>query len=214
MDMNNKFQRVFMKWLPLAIVTIVLAGTVYVAIQQNYRMSANDPQIQVAEDVAEAITSGTAAPDSIVPAAPTADMTKSLSTFLIIYSASGTPVGGSVALDGKIPTPPAGVFDNVKKHGQERLTWQPKAGVRMATVIVSFAGPESGYVLVGRSLEEVEARIMQLGLLVGLGTLVALILSFLAMFFMAGAGHGHAHEHHHDHEVPGLSGHNHNDSAV
>ncbi len=36
----------------LAIVTIVIA-LVYAAVQQNYRMAANDPQVQIARDAAE-----------------------------------------------------------------------------------------------------------------------------------------------------------------
>ena len=101
-------------------------------------------------------SAGQAPPDSIVPAQPTADMAKSLSTFLAIYNATGTPIGSSVSLDGKLPVPPSGVFDSVKLHGEDRFTWQPKPGLRLAAVVTQYSGPQSGFVLVGRSLREVE----------------------------------------------------------
>ena len=47
-------------WLPLGLVTLILCGLVNLAVQQNYRMSANDPQIQIAEDVADAVSQGKA----------------------------------------------------------------------------------------------------------------------------------------------------------
>ncbi len=42
-------------WLPLAIVITALSGFIYLVGQQNLRMSANDPQIQLSEDTANQI---------------------------------------------------------------------------------------------------------------------------------------------------------------
>lgn len=141
---QNVWRKAFISWLPLGIVIVFFSGLVYVAVQQNYRSAANDPQIQVAEDVAFAVSHGQAPPDQIVPAAPTADIAQSLSTFLAIYSATGTPIGASVALDGKLPVPPSGVFDAVKQHGDDRFTWQPKPGLRFAAVMTQYSGPALG----------------------------------------------------------------------
>jgi hypothetical protein len=146
-------------------------------------MSANDPQIQIAEDIADAITTGKAQPDSIVSPEPTADITSSLATFAAIYSATGTPIGSSVSLDGKLPTLPSGVFDNAKLHKEDRLTWQPKAGVRIAAVVVYFGGSNPGFVLAGRSLKEIEIRESQILLLSGLAGIIALVLTFIVMLF-------------------------------
>src|SRR5689334_10836553 len=107
MEQQNVWQKTFFNWVPLGAAVVIMSGLVYGAVQQTYRQGANDPQIQVAEDVVTAINQGSASPESIVPPQPTADMAGSLSTFLLIYNATGTPVGGSVALNGKIPTPPA-----------------------------------------------------------------------------------------------------------
>src|SRR5579863_675056 len=151
MNENKRFQQAFKAWLPFAVIIVIFSGLVYAAVQQNYRTSANDPQIQVAEDIAGAISQGQAAPDTIVPANPTVDMTQSLSAFVIIYSSTSSPIGGSVALDGKIPSLPAGVADYAALHGQDRFTWEPKPGVRIAAVVSHFTGPVSGFVLAGRS---------------------------------------------------------------
>jgi len=42
-------------WVPLAVVATVMAGMVYGVAQQVLRQSANDPQIQLAGDVADAL---------------------------------------------------------------------------------------------------------------------------------------------------------------
>ena len=212
---KNLVRSVFISWLPLGVAIVIFSGLVYAAVQQNYRMSANDPQIQVAEDVALAVTTGQATPDSIVPAAPTADMAKSLSTFLAIYTATGTPIGSSVALDGKLPVPPSGVFDSVKQHGEDRFTWEPKSGLRIAAVMTQYSGPQSGFILVGRSLREVEIREANLELMAAVAGVAALLITFLLMLYFAkmaapdnssaeaesekAAGPEHHHEHHEHH---------------
>lgn len=75
------FLKALLSWLPLAAAIVVMSGLIYVAVQQNYRMSANDPQIQVAEDIAAAIDQGTP-PDSIVSPNPTVDLSSTLATFV------------------------------------------------------------------------------------------------------------------------------------
>lgn len=175
----------FCHWLPFAAIILIFSGLTYVAIQQNYRLSANDPQIQIAEDIASAITQGKAPPESIVPANPSEDIAASLATFVAIYNATGTPIGSSVMLDGNLPSLPAGVLDAVKQRGEKRFTWQPKPKVRIAAVITSFTGTQSGFVLAGRSLKEVEARIKQLTIMTASATALALILTYLLIFLMA-----------------------------
>ena len=44
-----------------------------------------------------------------------------------------------------------------KQKGENRLTWQPEAQVRLATVVVPF---NNGYVLVARNMREIEIRIL------------------------------------------------------
>ncbi len=143
-------------WLPLAVVITALCGLVYVSVQQSLRHGANDPQIQMAEDAARALGNGTSL-ESIAPAAQV-DMNKSLAAFLIIYDADGRPQAGSGLLDGSLPGIPKGVLDYAGQNGQNRVSWQPEDGVRIAAVVVPY---EDGFVLAGRSLREVEKRELQ-----------------------------------------------------
>lgn len=119
----------FIAWIPIGVTITGLSGLAYLVTQQNIRLTANDPQIQIAEDVTNAIGSGTS-PDSIVPPTPGSDMSKGLGAYVIIYKDSGDVVGSSVQLDNQVPKLPSGVLQNVAKNGEERFTWEPKKGVR------------------------------------------------------------------------------------
>lgn len=180
---TSHFRSAFESWLPLALVTVIMTGLFYVGTQQSYRQSANDPQIQIAQDVAAALTTGQASPEAVVPPTPTTEIIPSLSTFVAIYSATGTPIGSSAALDGKLPVLPAGVFSFAQKFGENRFTWQPKANTRFAAVVVYFSGKSSGYVMAARSLREVELREKQSVILAGTAGMVALILSYGIIYY-------------------------------
>jgi hypothetical protein len=146
------------RWLiPVTIVTM-LSGLIYVTVQQNYRMSFNDPQIQLAEDAVNDLSIGKSA-DLIVPAVPV-DISKSLTPFLVIYDQAGNPIAGSGQLHGKLPSLPGGVLDYTKTHDDNRLTWQPEKGIRNAIVVKQYKEPsgKTGYVMAGRSMRELEKR--------------------------------------------------------
>jgi hypothetical protein len=100
------------------------------------------------------------------------DIAHSLSPFLIVYNDQGQPLGSNAQLNGQTPTPPAGVFEHVRQHGEERFSWQPVLGrdhgVRIAAVLERVTGPQPGFVLAGRNMREVEAREAQVGQLAGL----------------------------------------------
>jgi hypothetical protein len=167
-------------WLPLAIVASGLCFFTYVAVQQNYRMSANDPQVELAQNDAAALSAGTS-PEQIVPST-SVEIGKSLSTFTLIFDANGNVLASSALLDGKTPSIPAGSLTAALKTGENRVTWQPRTGLRFATVIDAYTSPAGkGYVLVGRSLREAEARIDNLTLMLTLTWLAALIASFVAV---------------------------------
>lgn len=174
-------------WLPIAVVATLLGGLIYVVVQQDIRLGANDPQISIAEGVAAALRAGIN-PQNIVGNQST-DISKSLDPFVIIFDESGNPLASSADLDGKTPTPPRGVFEYTKDHGDDRFTWQPKPGVRIAAVAAYYSGgnstsTKSGFVLAGRSLREIEKRVDSLGLQVLTGWLVTLILSYLSFFLI------------------------------
>ena len=171
--------RVVAHWLPLAVTATLLAGLAYLAVQQAIRLGANDPQVQIAEDTAAALADGTAA--TALVGERKVDLSASLAGFVIVFDEAGRPLAGSAELDGRLPLPPPGVFDQARRAGQNRFTWQPGPGVRTAAVLVHHAGARSGFVLAGRSLREAEARIDTVTLLVGVLWLATLGGSLVAV---------------------------------
>ena len=161
----DKFKRMLKLWLPLAFVLTAAAGMVYVGIQQDTRHSADDPQIQLSEDAARALAAGKS-PETVAP--PLAiDIGQSIAPFVIVFDASGKAVASSGLLHGQLPSMPLGVFDAVRAQGEDRITWQPEPGVRIATVVNAYSGTPPGFVMAGRSLRETERQVDQLGLLIG-----------------------------------------------
>ncbi len=165
---------VFRTWLPLAIVTTMLCGLLYAAVQYNVRSGANDPQIQMAEDAATDLQNNKI-PDQIIPQSKI-DISKSLAPFMIIYNQQGQILSSSANLYGKNPILPEGVLVDTKNKGETRFTWQPSVGVRSAVVVKYFGGPNPGFVLAGRSLREIEKREDYILKEVVLGYLVILFL--------------------------------------
>jgi hypothetical protein len=165
-------------WLILFAVITGLLGTIYLGLQQNYRLSANDPQIQMSEDLSRKLENGEQ--DVVLVSKNYVDIASSLSTFIIVYDEFGRVSNSNARLDGKVPEVPKGVLNYVKVYGQRKVTWSPAPGVRIAAVINKFNGTKSGYVLVGRSLREVEKRIDLLTFQVGVGYFVTIFtISFL-----------------------------------
>jgi hypothetical protein len=165
-------------FIPLAVAITCLCGLVYLTAQQNYRMSANDPQIQISEDVARALSNG-AKPDDIIGARKV-DIAKSLAPFVIIYDNTEKMTTSNAALDDKNPELASGVLGFAKSNKQNRLTWQPKEGVRIAAVVTRFDGTSSGFVLAGRNMREVEIREDRLFLHVFAAWLITMAATFLA----------------------------------
>jgi hypothetical protein len=147
---------VLRRWLPLAATIAALCLLVFTTVQQSHRSGANDPQIQLAEDAARALESGTAV-QSVLPQVKV-ELERGLGPFVLVYDAQGAPVAGSGTLHGRLAAPPRGVFEFVRANREERVTWQPERGVRIASVVRRTAAPFVGFVLAGRSLREVEER--------------------------------------------------------
>lgn len=159
--------------LVLAGISTVLALALYAIPQQVLRQGLNDPQIQLADDLAARLEQG-AAPADAVPAG-SVDMARSLAPFVIVYDDQGRPLASQALLNGAIPAPPQGVFDYVRQHGQERVSWQPVLGnlrgVRIASIVQRVNGAHPGFVLAGRNMREVEAREDQVAHMAGLAWL-------------------------------------------
>jgi hypothetical protein len=179
---RRTLRRAALLLVPFAVVATGLAGTIYLVAQQGLRSGADSPQLQLAEDAAAALDAGSLPTAVTGPA--TVDVGQSLAPFVVVFDASGRPLGSSGTLDGADPAPPRGVLDHAAAGVPNRVTWQPRAGVRIATVTVRWRG---GTVLAGRSLREVERLEDQALLLTGLGwagTLVALAVACLLVAWL------------------------------
>jgi hypothetical protein len=161
----HRFGWLLHRWLALAAIATALSGLVSLVTQQMWRQMANDPQIQMARDAAAMLEHGLPV-DAVVPRTRI-DMERSLAPFLTVFSDAGLVLASSGRLHDQLRVVPAGVLSHVREHGEERITWRPEPGVRIAAVIVRQAGPPAGFVLAGRSLRETEQRIGQFQGLVG-----------------------------------------------
>src|ERR1044072_1757415 len=146
----------FITHFAMFLIVTVLCGLIYVTVQHSLRSGANDPQLQIALDMKDAIetnqsTSKWMAGDSI-------DISKSLSVFKTLYNKNGEPIQSTGFLEGQYPRMPKGVFDFTANHNEDVLTWQPRQDVRLAMVVECVKAPSAGFVAVGRSLKEVEER--------------------------------------------------------
>ncbi|HVW12619.1 MAG TPA: hypothetical protein VHB54_02285 [Mucilaginibacter sp.] len=173
----NRYATIFRNWFSYAAMITLVCGIVYVTVQQSYRMSANDPQFQVAEDTAVALDKG-ADPKTLTGTSDGVEISQSLALWLIIYDMQGNVAATSARLDGAAPQFPKGVLDHTRSKGANAVTWQPRPGLRQATVTV---GAKDYTVVAGRSLRLTEERISLLGSQVLFGW----VLSVLAMLVVA-----------------------------
>jgi heme exporter protein D len=200
----NILWRTFWAWLPLAITIVGLCMLVYATVQQNFRQSLNDPQIQMAEDAAQVLAQG-GQPASVVPPG-VIDIGKSLAPWIGVYTNSFEPLETNGTLYGKQPMPPKGVFEAAKEGlpamvghhlatdippNENRISWQPNCGigtfanecVRQALVIVAVTRASSTmYVVAGRNMREVEEREGRLSQMTFLTMFVLLAATLVAVF--------------------------------
>ena len=147
----------------LAGISTILALALYAIPQQVLRQGANDPQIAMASDLAVylnqyGVNDGLRQGPLTLHGSAIVDMANSLSPFLVVYDDEGRALGSTGQLGGQTPAPPKGVFDYVRSHGEERVSWQPRHDVRIAAVVERVGGAQPGFVLAGRNMREVEAR--------------------------------------------------------
>lgn len=164
-------------WIAAALLVSGVYVTIYAAVQHVLRAGADDPQVQLAEDTAVRLSQGHPAASLV---GDDVDVAMSLAPFLIVYDPSGAALASSARLDGHTPSLPQGVLHDATPDHENRLTWQPRRGVRLASVVV--ATPQ-GYVLAGRSMREVERRENNTEGLIGAAWLLSLVLLALTFVF-------------------------------
>ena len=116
------------------------------------------------------------------------DIAGSLSPFIVVYDKNGAALASDGLLDGRPPMLPAGVLEAATATGRDAVTWQPREGVRVATVTIPWDG---GTVTAGRSLRLVEERESAEMLIVAaawVATLVGLVVASLMAAWLWPAG--------------------------
>jgi hypothetical protein len=166
--------------LAAAVVTTVLIMVIYISVQQNYRMDANDPQVAIANNIGTCLDNG----ESVQPylAKTDVDIKNDLSPFVCLLDAKGQVVNSTATLDGHLIHLPSGLFDHVNKNGEEQVTWQPRKDVRIALVVNKVHANNIAFVAVGRSLKETELRVSNLGWICLIGWIICigmLVIHFL-----------------------------------
>jgi Na+-translocating ferredoxin:NAD+ oxidoreductase RnfG subunit len=171
----SNFRTVIIFLLLVALITVIF-GTIYATVKQTYRNNANDPQVEVVDQVASLIEQDIPL-DAILGGSDQVDMSKSLGLFVMIFDKDKKLISASAQLDGQTPTPPDNTFERAKQDGENRFTWEPKDGVRIAAVLKAV--DDKGYVLAGRSLREVENRQQDLIRIILISWIVAIPLALL-----------------------------------
>ncbi len=172
-------------WLLLSLLATIFALLIYIVVQQQLRLGANDVPLQLAEDTATSLSQGQNQTDTLLP--QQVNIAASLAPFVVIYDESGRPISGSGQLHGQLPALPNGVFAYARRHSDDRITWQPEAGVRVASVVKHFDGSTSGFVMAGQSLREVEKRENLLTFQVLGGWITALLATYLSVAILSQA---------------------------
>ena len=161
-------------WIVGAFAVTVAIAAVYLGLQQLNRSAADDAGDRLASQVTSAGGGGGAdGGGGGAGAAAHVDLATSLAPFFVVYDRSGVPVSGTGYLDGRLARIPAGVVRTALAEGVDRVTWQPRPGLRFATVAQKDG---DRVVVAGQSLRPAEDRIDRLGLMLVVGWIAAVFL--------------------------------------
>lgn len=177
--MNRLFGNPLVRaWLAIAGVAALAIGASYAMVQQSTRLSADDLPLTTSQLAKQELQNGSDAKD-VVPTLKT-DLRYDASVFMIITDNSEHVIASSAVLDGQTPLPPRNVFDFTATHGSDHFTWEPAAGVRLATRVTKYGtAPNNGFIITGQSLQPFEDRISTYGWIALAGWLASVAWSFL-----------------------------------
>lgn len=176
--------RRFAPWLLSAVLLTLVCDLSAILVHQTFRQGANDPQIQIAEDMASAFANNQFTDEIIkssfqefMPTKTQVNIATSLSPWIQIYTEGGEVMESSAVVTEAQTTPkiPKGIFETVQKKGEDRITWQPKKGIRQAIVVTKFSGLKNGYIVAGRSLFEVEKRLVNMNWIIAIAWAVMMM---------------------------------------
>ncbi len=159
----------------VALVSVLFISICYSA-RTVFRQQANDPQIEVTEQVAGIVRQGVPI-DAIVSSAEQIDLNSSKALFVMIFDNERSLAGSSAQLNGEAPSVPSEVFDKTNEMGEYRFDFEPSENLKFAGVMKKI--DDSAYVLAGRSLSEMETRAAALEQPLWIGWIISVLLSLL-----------------------------------
>jgi hypothetical protein len=148
-----------------ALAVSVIFASIYIVAQNAQRQWADDAPLRLASEIAHDPLSYAEAHQDRV------ELESSLGSFWVLYNTQGEAIAGSGYLAGELARIPSGVLDVARQSGSNRVSWQPSAGLRFATIEVAT---EDGVVMTGQSLAPSEERTEGMGMLVAIGWAVSI----------------------------------------
>jgi hypothetical protein len=152
-------------------------GLVYLVSQQTLRLNANAVPNQIAVDTSIKLEKSSNTQELI--SEQSLDISKSQGAFVMVYDSNKNLIATTGMLGSIKPTYPSGVLDYLDKHNEDRVTWQPEDKLRFATVGIKY---KNGYIVAAQSLSETEKTIQQIGYIVLLAWLSAIVFQAIILF--------------------------------
>lgn len=160
----------------LVLLITVIFGAIFGTGQQVLRGDSDYPQVEVVQQVQGIIEQGVPL-DVIVNSEEAINLEESMSLFVMIFDKDKNLVSSSAKIGEQSPTPPSESFDIAKSKGENKFTWQPQDGVRLAAVLKPVG--DKAFVLAGKSLKETDKRVQTLGVFTLIGWAVSIVLALL-----------------------------------
>lgn len=172
-----------MRQLVAAVLAVILSaavfGTIYVVAQQMERAGADDAPERLASQVAAELSSGSTR--TVDDAAPV-ELNGSLTPFVVVVNRAGVVTHGTATLDGQDISLPAGVVATARSAGRDAVSWQPREGLRFATIEIAVG---SRVVIAGQSLAPSESRTDRLTVLIAIAWFVTSLLAVAGIYLSA-----------------------------
>ncbi len=180
--MKYDLPRVARRWTPFTVVTTALYLFATLAMIDGARSVAYDSPREIARNIDLALDEGT--DFKLFNSTRPVQIGKSLTPYVLLFDMNGTPMGGSGSVSGNFPVPPRSVFDAALERGEYDFVWEPTPSAKEAVVARYHSGKNAAFVLSGRSLTLVDARIRDIAFrstIFWAATLFALFVTLLAL---------------------------------
>ena len=153
-------------WIVGALVLTITLAAVYLTVQQLDRQGADEQPERLATQLA--ILHDLPEPE----AQDLVDLAGSEALFYVVYDTTGSPLSGTGYLDGALAEVPRGVVSLAADNRRNAVTWQPRNGLRFATVEIAQG---DRVVMAGQSLAPSEARTASIGGMLLLAWVIGLV---------------------------------------